>query len=347
MKYFKPLAVLSILLAFSGCHSCAKPGAAATVTVPAEISGTTMGTTYAIKVSGNIDESALKKIKIDVVRKLASINNEMSTYIATSNISQFNEAGAGDSHLLPKDMHHVVKKAMEIGVWTGGAYDITLDPLVNLWGFDRDGRVKAPPSEEDIARAKEATGHDKIQLKDGVLTKLHKKTSINLSGIAKGFAVDAISELLESAGVFDYMVEIGGEMRVSRQAQDAQPWKIGIASPLNPTVRPRAVGVLPMKNGALASSGVGLNSFAFGGKNYAHILDPQTAYPVETELVSVSVVAPDCTTADALSTSAIVMGEEKFRAMIAARPGIEALFIYLNPAGDSVRMTSTAGFEMN
>lgn len=335
--------IFAILL--GSCSSCNK-AAIADVDAPAQISGSTMGTTYLIKVEGDVGTAELTKLKVKIAQRLSEINNQMSTYIPKSNISQFNKAVPGEKHRLPKDMQHVVSRAMHISAWTGGAYDITLDPLVNLWGFDKNGRVDSPPSEQVIAAAKAKTGHEKLEYVKGKLSKLSPGVSINLSGIAKGFAVDAISELLVAEGIFDFMVEIGGEIRVSRQNPDAKPWKIGIASPLHPDIRPRPVGILPLKNGALATSGVGLNSFRYGGKNYTHILDPSTGHPVQSDLASVAVVAPDCTTADALSTSAIVMGEERFRKMISTRPGIEALFIYLNPAKDSVRMSSTGGFQM-
>ena len=335
--------LLIALLGLQGCSSCNTKAPVAKITAPAEITGRTMGTTYSIKLRGEITPAELTNLKIKIVQRLQDINVEMSTYMPHSHISKFNQSKVGTLQQLPPDMNKVVHKALEIGGLSNGAFDITIDPLINLWGFDKDGRRKTPPTEDEIAKLKKQTGVDKIALKGNVLKKLHPKASINLSSIAKGFAVDAVSELITQAGYFEHMVEIGGEVRVSTQSQTDKPWSIAIVNPLTPNIN-KALGVLELRNRALASSGTYLNFFETNGKKYAHVINPKTGQAIQTNLIGVSILAPDAMSADSLATTALVMGEKAFRALLLSRPGVEALFIYVNETGDAISLSNTKGF---
>jgi len=307
------------------------------------LDGETMGGTWHIKlITEKADAAHALENEIDAV--LERINDEMSTYRPNSEISRFNAHKSVAPFPVSEELARVVKKSMEIGEATHGAFDITIDPLINLWGFDRAGPRDAPPSAGDILKAKAHVGLSKLAVNGQALVKHDPDVTINLGGIAAGFAVDVVSELVDAKGITDYMVEITGEVRAKGKNIRGEAWRIGVKKPKDDGDPTSVVAKVSLKNQSLTTSGSYHNYFMSGGKQFTHILDPTTGTPVQTDLVSVTVLYADALTADAYDTPFVILGEERAREIIARTPGMEALFIHADAELKNVHITKTAGF---
>ena len=237
----------------------------------------------------------------------------------------------------------VVEASLTIGTATQGAFDITLGPLIELWGFDKGERRLKPPTEDDITSRKAFTGLDKVTLQEELFQKKDKRVQINLSGIAKGYGVDAIGGLLEKAGVQNFMVEIGGEILVQGQNGKGLPWRLGVNRPTPEAGRYEIIETVTLTQGAMATSGSYRNFFNEEGQRYHHIINPKTGAPVKHQLVSVTVIAPTCMQADALATAAMVLGEEAFKAVLKKNyPQTSAFFVHQK--GNSFELSNTSNF---
>ncbi|MCB0271570.1 MAG: FAD:protein FMN transferase [Bdellovibrionales bacterium] len=287
--------------------------------------GSTMGTTY------NITIYTGRNTNIDLLQKntekiLAEINQQMSTYDSTSLISKFNKSKANVGMQIPEDFASVVEKALRIASDTSGIYDPTIGPLVNVWGFGPTS-TRHKPSIQDIKKAMSLVGFQKINLtKNNNLYTLSKSidgVELDLSSIAKGFAVDKISTFLTYEGHQNHLVEIGGEMR-SAGNKNGNDWIVGIERPV--MNKRSIIRYFALQNTSLATSGNYRNYFEEDKHIYAHTLDPFTGYPAPTTLLSVSVLASSCAMADGLSTALMAMGEEKATQYVTAH-NIDALFI--------------------
>lgn len=280
---------------------------------PVRLGGQTMGTTWSLTmqpVAGGTDATVLKT---QLQERLEQINRLMSTYDAESEISGFNNQAATDWFAISEETAQVIALALEISALTGGAFDISVGPLVELWGFGATARGETIPSADQVSAALAAVGYKNIRLRrdPAAISKLVPQLRIDLSAIAKGYAVDALSELLDQQGISDYLVEIGGEMKVSGSRGDGTPWRIAIEKPLE-GAREVAL-VLPLTATALATSGNYRNFYEENGQRYAHTLDPVSGRPIRHKLASVTVLDETCARADALATAIMVMGEEKGR----------------------------------
>jgi len=273
---------------------------------PNVIRGATMGTTYSVTIprrSGGIDTGALES---GISGVLEAVNGQMSTYRTDSELSRFNAAAAGVAAPVSADTRRVVSQALKTSRMSGGAFDPTIGPLVDLWGFGPPGaRLNAPPQGE-IAAAFANVGYQGIEVLGSppALSKKRPAIHLDLSGIAKGFAVDAVSGLLEEAGVGYYLVEIGGEVRTRGYSPRGDVWRVGIERP-DGAMRRRVVG---LDGVGLATSGDYRIFFESDGVRYPHIIDPRTGRPVGHGLASVTVIAKTAMQADALSTALMVMG---------------------------------------
>jgi len=312
------------------------------------LEGETMGTTYHITVVvPSSQATAVEGIKPDIDRALEKVNDQMSTYRPQSELSRFNAHQADTPFEVSAATARVVERALEVGKLTDGAFDVTLGPLIALWGFDRNGRRTSPPSAEEIEAARARVGLDRVSVEGYALRKSRPDVEVNLSGIAKGHGVDVVYDLLAARQLTDYMIEIGGEVRVRGLNAKGEAWTIGVNVPksdADPTAVLRAV---PLSGGAMATSGNYRNFFEAGGRRYGHIIDPRTAAPVSHSLVSATILAPDCTTADALATAALVLGEEKMRDALASFPGTSAMFVHGGGDGTAVadfKVSFTDGF---
>lgn len=286
------------------------------------VSGKTMGTTYRVVYLNS--EGLDFKNSIDSI--LTRFNQSLSTYIPDSELSRLN---TGDSlafelpYLLP-----VLQKSREIYELTGGAFDPTVGPLVNAWGFGPTG----PQAHDsvDIKKLLPLVGFDKIQFSDTAVWKTQPGVYLDFSAIAKGYAVDVIASFLKDRGIDNMLVEIGGEL-VARGVNDkGEIWKVGINRPDANDFTNEIFSIVALDNKALATSGNYRNFYEMDSIRYSHTIDPATGYPVQHSLLSATVVAPDCMTADAYATAMMVMGLEKSLALLDQVKELEAVLIYNN-----------------
>lgn len=276
---------------------------------PSEVhlTGPTMGTSYNVKFwsESEVDAAALQT-KIDL--ELARVNKLMSTYDPKSELSLFNQSDSVEVYPLSADTLKVMKEAIRIGGLSNGYLDITVGPLVNLWGFGPQAKPEKVPDQQTIDRAKRKTGLDKLRVLDGGVQKSHTNMYVDLSTIAKGFGVDQVAEIVEQAGISNYLVEIGGEMRVAGLKATGVQWRIAIEKPV--TQERVAQKVIQIGNNAIATSGDYRNYYEENGKRYSHLIDPKTGYPIQHNLVSVTVIHPSSMVADGFATALNVMGKE-------------------------------------
>lgn len=295
---------------------------------PAELhmSGRTMGTTYNVKYRPTPNTPTVKDLQIEVDALLAEINHTMSTYDPESELSRFNRLRTTDWVPASASLRAVLKAALEIGAQSEGAFDITVGPLVNLWGFGPEVHPDRVPPERDIAAARARSGLDKITLSDtlSAIRKRRPDVFLDLSGIAKGYGVDRVAERMTAHGIDHYMVEIGGEIRVRGLKERETPWRIAIEKPLSGE---RSVHtMLALSDIALATSGNYRNFFEIAGRRYSHTIDPTTGWPIDNHLVSVTVLADTSMRADAWATAFQVLGPERGMA-IAERINLPVLFV--------------------
>jgi thiamine biosynthesis lipoprotein len=290
--------------------------------------GSTMGTTYQVKiVTGYFSGPKGLQQKIDA--RLEQINQSMSTYRPDSEISRFNKlTTTGEKFAVSGDFLEVMRTARRIFELSGGAWDATIDPLVQLWGFGRSPKTPGIPEKDELQRQRKRVGFDFIRIfEEGALLKTRPDVTLDLGSIAKGFGVDQVAALLLAEGFTDFLVEIGGEVFAAGSRIDGMPWRIGINHPSKDAPVSKIYRVAELSNRALATSGDYRNFVEIDGRLYAHVIDPQTGYPVENGVVSVSVVADSCTLADGLATAVMVMGHEKGLALVQRLQGVECLIV--------------------
>lgn len=300
-----------------------RPGTAS-VTL-ATIIGDTMGTTYEVKV-GVAPGAEAEALAGAVHAAVTEVDQQMSTWKTTSDLSRFNDAPPGDWVAVPEDLARVVDAGLAISRATQGAFDMTVGSAVDGWGFGPRGPVSAPPGPMPKGRwqALEARISPPALRKTAALR-------VDLSGIAKGFGVDRICGVLKDHGATDFLVSIDGEVRASgRNPAGRAPWHVAIETPDDETRAPW--DVIDLADRAMATSGDYRHFFHHDGRRYAHTIDPATGAPLETALASVSVMMPDCMSADAWATALMVMGEKRAPAIAEAR-NIDALFLLRTAEG--------------
>lgn len=305
-------------------------------------SGHTMGTTYTIKVVQAPGESG--KLDDAIEDRLARINGLMSTFLPDSELSRFNQHLSTKPFAVSAETARVVDEAIRISSLTGGAYDITIGPLVNLWGFGYGKKTEQiPPPAKITATLKQIGSHHlKVTTMPPTLAKSLPTLELDLSSIAKGFGVDSVGELLEEAKINRYMVEIGGEVRTRGLNQRGQPWVIAIESPIA-NIR-KVQRIVRLQNMAMATSGDYRNYFERDGRRYSHIIDPRSGLPISHRLASVTVLASDCLRADAFATALFVLGEtEGFK--LAEREKLAAVFIVKSDKDQGFEEKPTSAFQ--
>jgi len=305
--------------------------------------GETMGTTYTITVHG-APADALVGLPAEIAARLRSINKSMSTWIPSSEISRINKLPAGEPVTVSEDFHRVLRAAISLSEATDGAFDVTVGPLVNLWGFGPAARDETPGASA-LEEARRRVGYRNLEMNGRSLSKRVPGMYLDFSAIAKGYGVDAIGEILLRRGVGNFLVEIGGEVVVSGRAPGGEPWAIGIERPEENIARGAALhGVVHLTHGALATSGSYRRFNRQQAEKSHHIIDPRTGMSTNSSLVSVTVLAPDCMTADGVATALMVMGTDAGLQWLEARPGLEALFLEATPE-DGFRQRLSAGFR--
>ena len=275
------------------------------------LNGLTMGTTYSVKI--NADNAFVEKNKISdgIDEILSEINQSMSTYIKESELSNINFSTVSDWQSISDDLFEVIDHAINVSLKTNGAFDITIAPLVNLWGFGPDELQNKIPTDEIIELTKKNTGYKKISIDKSLkkISKLDPNLHIDLSGIAKGFAVDKIARYLDKRGFKNYLVEIGGELIGKGLNKDNEIWQIGIENPNNNSDTIKRI--IRLKDMAMATSGNYMNYFEKDGVRYSHTINPVTGKPIKHKLASVTVLDNSAMNADALATAFMVLGPEK------------------------------------
>ena len=314
VKTWLTIIVLSVVVACSPAQQ---------VEQQIQLNGNTMGTYYVVKLYSKaaVDQTALQQA---IDKELEQINDLMSTYRPESELMRFNRHASSEPFALSEQTRVVVAEALRLAEQTDGVLDITVGPLTELWGFGARGRVEQAPSDEDIATARALVGYDKLTLADNQLTKSVAGLAVDLSTIAKGYGVDQVAAILEQYGIDNYLVEIGGEMRIKGKKPDAKRWKIAIEKPVNAE---RAVQrILQTGDMGVATSGDYRNYFEEEAVRYSHLLDPRTGKPIQHRTVSVTVLHPSCMTADGYATALNVMAADEALAF-ANRYNIAALIV--------------------
>lgn len=292
--------------------------------------GTIYGTYYRI-----VYESP-KVLDKQLLKQMERVNASLSMFNPESVISRWNRNESNRTDSLFKRMYRTAERVNEK---TRGAFDITVAPLVNAWGFGyKKGSLPTPGKVDTLLQW---VGMDKLQWQGDSLMKRFRRTEIDASSIAKGLGVDLAAEYLEAVGVKNYMVDIGGEIRVKGRNGKKKAWRIGIDKPVeDPDLLNRSLQfIIGIEEGALATSGNYRNFYVKDGKKYAHTISPHTGYPVQREVVSSTVYAPDCMEADAYATAFMVLGLEESQKVVEKHPELEACLIYLRDGELKVWMT--------
>jgi thiamine biosynthesis lipoprotein len=306
-----------------------------------------MGTFVTISVTpgvvrGKALDSAVDAAFVEVER----INGLMSTYLDDSEISRINRLAAGDEIAVSTDMVDVLGKAVELNRLTSGAFDVTVGPLVSLWGFGSGAETHdQAPSGIEMKETMALTGMDLIVLDTERRTVAVEKAGvyIDLSGIAKGYAVDRALAVLKNAGVEHALVNAGGDVAALGGKTDELAWTVGVQRPVRDAgIRATdIIGTTPLISGAIATSGTYEQYVTVDGTEYSHIIDPRTGVPRQN-IPSATVIAPDCTTADALATGLLVLGPEEGIAVVETMDGVEALL--LSDENGSLRAWKSSGW---
>lgn len=274
-----------------------------------------MGTTWHVVYLPGPDTPGDAQVRQALEAELEAINASMSTWREDSELSQFNRAPEGEWFSASEDLLQVVERALQIGEATAGAYDITVGPLVQLWGFGSRTVAPAVPEAGVLQDTLERVGQQWLELDEGgTRLRKHRALELDLSSIAKGHGVDRLAAVLAARDVRDYMVEIGGEMRLAGHSPRGDNWRIAVERPdpgLSPGTAEEGVALgLSLTDIAVATSGDYRNFFELEGRRYSHSLDPRSGYPVAHDLVSVTVLADTCMDADAWATALVVLGAD-------------------------------------
>lgn len=309
---------LALLLALSGCTERTDP--------MIELSGPTMGTYYSVKIARPPEGLSAETLEPELIHVLDGVIAEISTYDRNSELSRLNANPSTDWIPVSANLLAVIAEGQRIAELTNGVYDVTIGPLVNLWGFGPERRPDRLPTEAEIQAARERVGYDKLELRDSppAVRKARGDLYIDLSSLGEGYGTDRLVEWLESRGVTDYMVAIAGAIRAKGLNAKGRPWGVAIEQPLP---EQRSVHrVVPLSGHALSTSGDYRNFFEKDGKRYSHEIDPRTGAPVDRKLGSVTVIGDVGMVVDGLATALMVLGEERGPAL-ADIQGIAAYFI--------------------
>ncbi len=327
-----PAAWLVIITSIFFVVSCDNNTARASVVT---LNGLTMGTTYTVKINETGRYNDLVLIKKSIDKLLEDLNAKMSTYLPDSELSRINQSSSVNWISISNDLYAVIETAINISNLSGGAFDITIGSLVNLWGFGPVEKQDIIPDDGLIQTI------GKIHLNDAnrSIRKDRANIYLDLSGIAKGYAVDRIAQLLqEQFAIHNYLVEIGGEIRAKGVNPDNLAWRIGIEKPVS---KLRAIErIISLDNTGMATSGGYRNYYEENGIHYSHIIDPRTGKPVNHQLVSVTVLHAESMIADAWATALQVLGPENGMAL-ANSLGLPVFFIVKQQNGFSELMSAS------
>lgn len=326
----KPVIAVSLLAALTGCWFSERIE---------EFGGPTMGSTYSIKYVRKHDAPSVDLLQRETDAILAEVDMQMSTYRDDSLIEQFNQAPAGSCQAMPSAVLMLIEEGRVLNEQSQGAFDLTLEPLLDLWGFGPKARAEKVPTPEQLAAARERIGMQHVRRVGEQLCK-DIDVQVDFNSIAAGYAVDQVVERLAELGVDSYLVEITGELKAAGRKPDGQPWRIGLEAPQEG--ERVAQRVLALDGYGVSTSGDYRNYFEEAGRRYSHTLDPLTGAPITHTLAAVTVVDKSTLRADGLSTALMVMGTERGLAF-AEHLGIAAFFV--TREGDAFVTQATQAFE--
>lgn len=270
-------------------------------------------------------------IQTDILAELQKVDNALSMFNKESIISHINRGENVETNEMFESVFNLAEKISDN---TDGAFDITVAPLVNAWGFGF--KMGNPPTKQTVDSLRAIVGYKKVKLVNHRITKSDARVMLDCSAIAKGYGCDVVARLLEKRGIKNYMVEIGGEVVTHGISEKRLPWKIGVTKPSDDSlnVNNELQTVLNVKDRAMATSGNYRNFYYRGGKKYAHTIDPATGYPVQHSILSATVLAKHCAEADAYATAFMVIGMEKAKKVLEKHPELMAYLIYSDDMGN-------------
>jgi len=284
------------------------------------LSGRALGTTWTAKWVGQVDEA---RGADEITRVLGDIDRQMSTW---RDDSEINAVRAGGSVAVSQPLMDVVQHALTIAARTGGAFDPTVEPLMEVWGLHGNKRT-APPTDDELAAARAGVGWQRVRLSMAPPAIDAGGTALDLSAIAKGYAVDRVGLALSQAGASSWFVEIGGEVRASGNRGDG-PWRVAVEAPEHGAAPGEFVAqIVELRNQAVASSGNYRNFYELDGERIHHTLDPRLGRPTKSETLATSVIAPTCEQADAWATALMVLSPAEGQSLIEADPTLEAVWV--------------------
>jgi FAD:protein FMN transferase len=314
---FELMKALGVLLFIA----IAVPGFSQSKAIPIRIEGATMATTYTVVYF----DSSERNFKHSIDSLLMEVNKGINNYDPTSSVSMFNKSATGITSSSPH-FANLLTKSLEIAAGSGGCFDPTVAPLVNLWGFGPSMNVK--PSSIKVDSILKFTGYKKVTLNDGKAVKSFSAVALDFGGIGQGYGVDAIAAFLDSKEIKNYLVELGGEGFASgKNLASSAPWRVGVIDPMSPKDEPRLLGYALVENRSFTTSGNYFNYRVIDGKRYGHTISPFTGMPIQQDLISVSVFAHDCATADAWATAFMVAGKQKALEFLEENPHLGAILI--------------------
>lgn len=290
---------------------------------PIRIEGQTMGTTYSVIYFDSRD----RNFQFSVDSLLNVVNNAISNYLPGSDVSMFN-ANEKSNGIYSVHFQTALTRSIEVARESDGNFDPTVMPLVNLWGFGP--QKKGIPSQQKIDSIKNFIGYKHISIHGNEIVKDHPNVQVDFGGIGQGYGVDIICDFLRSKNIRHFLVELGGEGYASgRNLERETNWRVGLINPLLPEDEQQLIGYAIVEDEAFTTSGNYFNYRVIDGKKYGHTISPSSGFPIEHELISVSLFAPDCTTADAWDTAFLVAGEDKTRDFLERHSNLASVLIYM------------------
>ncbi|NYH10850.1 thiamine biosynthesis lipoprotein [Pseudomonas moraviensis] len=270
--------------------------------------GPTMGSTYSIKYVRHANLPAPQAVRVEVEKILADVDGQMSTYRADSDISRFNALPADHCQVMPAPLLELIRVGEQLSQQSEGSYDLTVEPLMNLWGFGPQGREEKVPDAAALAEVRQRVGHQHMRIDGDRLCK-DAAVEVDFNSIAAGYVVDTIAARLEALGIHDYLAEATGELKASGKKLDGSPWRIALEEPRDD--QQVAERVINVDGYGLSTSGDYRNYFQQDGRRYSHTFDARTGAPVLHNLASVTVIHPSALMADGLSTLLLILGPER------------------------------------
>ncbi|EFA43717.1 ApbE family protein [Hallella bergensis DSM 17361] len=288
--------------------------------------GFVFGTVYHVTYQHN------KDLQENIEAEMKKVDDALSTFNKNSILSNVNQNEPVELNDMFKDVFNM---AEQISKETDGAFDITVAPMVNAWGFGF--KKGTPPTKHVVDSLKSLVGYQKVRLESGRIVKQDSRIMLDCSAIAKGYGVDVVANYLKKEGIENFIVEIGGEVVSSGISEKRLPWKIGVTKPVDDSIRQdqELQTILNVTNKAMATSGNYRNFYYKNGKKYAHTIDPKTGYPVQHGILSATVLADQCAVADAYATSFMVMGLDKTKEILKKHPELMVYIIYADSRGNN------------